>query len=61
MIKDLNAPSDEDGDVAAYQEQYPEQVDVTLLTSIIHEYLREIDGGDRKSMQCEYQVLISYL
>ena len=61
MIKDLNAPSDEDGDVATYQEQYPEQVDVTLLTSIIHKYLREIDRGDRKSMQCEYQVLISYL
>ena len=44
MSKDLNAPVNEDSDIAADQEDYPELVDVTLLASIVDEDLGELDG-----------------
>ena len=61
MSKDLNAPISEDSDIAADQEDNPELVDVTLLSSIVDKDLGELDGGESESMQCEHQVLISYL
>ena len=61
MSKDLNAPISEDSDIAADQEDNPELANVTLLASIIDKDLGELDGGESEGMQCEYQVLISYL
>ena len=45
MSKDLNAPISEDSDIAADQEDNPEFVDVTLLSSIVDKDLGELDGG----------------
>ena len=61
MSKDLNAPISEDSDIAADQEDNPELVDVTLLSSIVDKDLGELDGGESEGMQCKHQVLISYL
>ena len=61
MSKDLNTPISEDSDIAADQEDNPELVDVTLLSSIVDKDLGELDGGESESMKCEHQVLISYL
>ena len=45
MSKDLDAPIDEDGDIASDEEQYPEYVDVSLLSSIIDKDLGQLDRG----------------
>ena len=50
MSKDLNAPINEDSDIAADQEDNPELVDVTLLSSIIDKDLGELDGWESESM-----------
>ena len=61
MSKDLNAPINEDGDVAADEEDYPEHIDVALCSSVIYEDLGQLDWGKSESMQCKYQVLIRHL
>ena len=43
-MKDLDAPVDKDGEIAADEEDDPELADVTLAPAVVDENLGELDG-----------------
>lgn len=61
MVKHLYAPVNEHGDVAADEENDPEEADVALAAPLVDKDLGQLHRRKRESMQCEDQVLIRNL
>ena len=61
MTKHFDTPVNEDGEITTYKEDDPEFADWTLISTLIHKNLRQLDWRKGKCVKSEDQVLVCNL